>query len=216
VRPDGTIVSGDEAVAGNEELPVDRPAVPDLPGADVQPSELLAAVPSGTAPDPIGEAIGADTTATTGSTQLTALAEAPAASPAANIDPTIVAPIPVARPTDRSTLGGGANQAVAAARPVALTPQPAATASSASVGGSGPYVQLSSQPTQDDAQTSLRATQNRLSSLLAGRSLAIRPVNLGAKGTWYRVVLPVDSFQEATQTCASLKANGVDCVPIGG
>ena len=52
--------------------------------------------------------------------------------------------------------------------------------------------------------------------LLAGRNLAIRPVDLGAKGTWYRVVLPVDSFPEATQTCASLKANGVDCVPIGG
>jgi cell division protein FtsN len=77
-------------------------------------------------------------------------------------------------------------------------------------------VQLSSQPTEGDAASSLRSTQNRLSGLLNGRSLAVRQVDLGAKGTWYRVVLPVDSFQEATQTCASLKANGVDCVPIGG
>ncbi len=92
--------------------------------------------------------------------------------------------------------------------------QPAAQAPAAS--GRGPYVQLSSQPTEGDAQSSLRTTQNRLSGLLAGRSLAVRQVDLGAKGTWYRIVLPVDSFQEATQTCASLKANGVDCVPIGG
>lgn len=209
VRPDGTIVSGDEAVAGNEELPVDRPSVPDLPGADVQPSELLAAVPSGTAPD----ATAGGTAAAAGSTDVAALAST-APTPAANIDPTIVAPIPLARPADRSTLNGGANQRAAATQPAAQAAD--LTAPAATTGGSGPYVQLSSQPTQADAQNSLRATQNRLSGLLAGRSLAVRQVDLGPKGTWYRVVLPVDSFQEATQTCASLKANGVDCVPIGG
>jgi hypothetical protein len=213
VRPDGTIVSGDEAVAGNEELPVDRPAVPELPGADVQPSELLAAVPDAAA-DPIAAAIdtGSDPAAVD-PTQVSALAPT---GPAPTIDPSIVAPVPVARPTDRSVLGGGSNQQVAVAapsQPVQLVEAPAAQPQSS---GSGPYVQLSSQPTQGDAASSLRSTQNRLSGLLNGRSLAVRQVNLGAKGTWYRVVLPVDSFQEATQTCASLKANGVDCVPIGG
>ena len=44
VRPDGTIVSGDDAVAGAEALPVERPNVPDVPGADVEPSDLLDAV----------------------------------------------------------------------------------------------------------------------------------------------------------------------------
>jgi len=204
VRPDGTIVSGDEAVAGNEELPVDRPTVPDLPGADVQPSELLAAVPAGdTVPEP-----------TSGTDTATVAAVTPT-EPAATIDPTIVAPTPAARPTDRSILGGGANQRTASA-PAATASQPVDLVAPAATGGSGPYVQLSSQPSAADAQASLRATQNRLSGLLAGRSLAVRQVDLGAKGTWYRVVLPVDSFQEATQTCASLKANGVDCVPIGG
>jgi hypothetical protein len=175
----------------------------------VQPSELLAALPGSA--DAAASAVAAEVEETA-STQLSALTETPPSG--ATIDPTIVAPIPVGRPTDRSTLNGGANQAVAA-RPVDLGTQPVAAAPVAS-GGSGPYVQLSSQPTEPDAQSSLRATQNRLSGLLAGRSLAVRQVNLGAKGTWYRVVLPVDSFQEATQTCASLKANGVDCVPIGG
>lgn len=209
VRPDGTIVSGDEAVAGNEELPVDRPAVPDLPGADVQPSELLAAVANGAAADPIGAA-----GATADPAGLSALADT---GPAPTVDPSIVAPIPAARPADRSVLGGGSNQAVAAVQPtqpVELVAAPATHAPVAS--GSGPYVQLSSQPTQGDAESSLGITQNRLSGLLAGRSLAVRQVDLGAKGTWYRIVLPVQSFQEATQTCAALKANGVDCVPIGG
>lgn len=216
VRPDGTIVSGDEAVAGNEELPVDRPAVPDLPGADVQPSELLAAVPDAAA-DPIGAAITTDPEPAADATQLSALAET---GPAPTIDPSIVAPVPVARPADRSVLGGGSNQTVAAVEPTQAVDlgveAPAAQAPAPAASGSGPYVQLSSQPTEGDAQSSLRTTQSRLAGLLAGRSLAVRQVNLGAKGTWYRVVLPVDSFQEATQTCASLKANGVDCVPIGG
>lgn len=213
VRPDGTIVSGDEAVAGNEELPVDRPAVPDLPGADVQPSELLASVPDAAA-DPIAAAISTGTDPAVDPAQVSALAPT---GPAPTIDPNIVAPVPVARPADRSVLGGGSNQRVAATQPtqaIDLVQAPASQAPAAS--GSGPYVQLSSQPTQGDAAASMRSTQNRLSGLLNGRSLAVRQVDLGAKGTWYRVVLPVDSFQEATQTCASLKANGVDCVPIGG
>lgn len=224
VRPDGTIVSGDEAVAGNEALPVDRPTVPDLPGADVQPSELLAAVPNVAIADPIGDAINTETPAAIDGTQLSAITE-----PAPSVDPTIVAPVPVARPADRSVLGGGANQVVAAAQPTQPTQPidlvqapavqlaaPLAQPAAPVAGGSGPYVQLSSQPTADGAQGSLSAAQTRLSGLLAGRSLAVRQVDLGAKGTWYRVVLPVESFQEATQTCASLKANGVDCVPIGG
>lgn len=42
VRPDGTIVSGDESVAGSSILPVDRPNVPEVPGAETASPELLA------------------------------------------------------------------------------------------------------------------------------------------------------------------------------
>ena len=34
VRPDGTIVSGDDALAGGEALPIDRPNVPSVPSAE--------------------------------------------------------------------------------------------------------------------------------------------------------------------------------------
>lgn len=212
VRPDGTIVSGDDAVAGSSALPVDRPNLPDNPGAEVSPSPLLDAVVASNTP--------ADTT------QLAAIDPAdpvPVAETTTNVlDPSIVPPIPMARPTDRSVLGGGVNQRVAATSssgPVDLTGGDVAPVASnaptiSSAGGS--YVQLSSQPTSADAQSSLRTTQNRLSGVLNGRSLEIRQVDLGAKGIWYRVVLPTGSFSEATQTCASFKANGTDCVAING
>lgn len=207
VRPDGTIVSGDDAVAGSEELPVDRPNVPQIAGAETQPSELLASIPStSTALD----ATSAQTPLVTDTTELAALAPTDVGQSAA-INPNIVAPVPLARPTNRSALASGAATQTATTQPAAPAQQAAPVAS-----GSGPYVQLSSQPNQNAAQSALNTTQSRLSNLLAGRSLAIRSVDLGARGTWYRVVLPVSSFQEATQTCASLKANGVDCVPIGG
>jgi hypothetical protein len=127
----------------------------------------------------------------------------------------------MARPANRSTLNGGSAPRVAAADPNApldLTAgaAPAAAPQAPVASSGGAYVQLSSQPTSGDAQASLRTTQNRLSSILNGRSLEIRQVDLGARGVWYRVVLPVNSFSEATQTCASFKANGTDCVPING
>lgn len=43
VRPDGTIVSGDDSVAGNAILPVARPVVPEVPGAETASPELAAA-----------------------------------------------------------------------------------------------------------------------------------------------------------------------------
>lgn len=42
VRPDGTIVSGEESVAGSAILPVARPNVPEVPGAETASPELLA------------------------------------------------------------------------------------------------------------------------------------------------------------------------------
>ena len=52
--------------------------------------------------------------------------------------------------------------------------------------------------------------------MLNGAQLEVRREDLGSKGVWYRVVLPVDSFRATTQTCASIKSNGVDCVAING
>jgi len=203
VRPDGSIVNGDDAVAGSEALPVDRPNVPTIAGADVQPSELLASVPS-------------DTASVSSETPAAGAADAVASinpSPGAVLDPTIVAPIPMARPRDRSAMVGGSKWKASAS---AAAPAASASASQTNVSTSNvAYAQLSSQKTIEDAQNSLTAAQRKLGRLLGGASLEIRRVDLGARGVWYRVVLPTNSFQDATQACATIKANGSDCVPNG-
>lgn len=210
VRPDGTIVSGDEAVAGNEVLPVDRPSVPNLPGADVQPSELLATLPTNDA---------APTSAATAATDATgALAAVATEAPTATAGDSLVpgstvttasgasAPVPMPAPNRQALASRVAAAPAAVEAPVAAAP------AAVSSGGSGPYVQLSSQPSEADARAALARLQPRV----GGAALQIRQVDLGAKGVWYRVVLPTSSFQEATQVCATIKANGNDCLPING
>ncbi len=49
VRPDGTIVSGDDSVAGSTILPVARPNVPEVPGAETASPELRASMEPTTA-----------------------------------------------------------------------------------------------------------------------------------------------------------------------
>lgn len=214
VRPDGSIVSGDEA--GSEALPVDRPNLPSLPstGGDTQATDLLASVQSGT------DSAATETPAATAAPQdAAAQLAAIEPSPGNVIDPNIVAPVPMPRVVDRSSLNsnsGGA--ATASAEPAPLDISGGSSGSEPRVvsGGSGTYVQLSSQRSQEEASAALRRTQQRLGSVVNGGALEIRRVDLGAKGIWYRVVLPTSSFQEATQACATIKANGGDCVAING
>lgn len=256
VRPDGTIVSGDEAVAGIEALPVERPNVPDLPGEDMAPSDLLAAVAEAEPPaaaeenvDPINAIVaeaaeaaeaaqpGATTPAATAPLAVAALDPATTPDTTAAIETTpavfdasIVSPVPMPRPADRSRLTGGAPQgqfaavaapAVTANDPASLplvdltTPTAAAPATQVS-SRSGAYVQLSSQPSEAEAQRSLQALQSRLATTLNGAALEIRQVEIPGRGTWYRVALPQPSFQDATSTCATIKSNGGDCVAING
>ncbi len=227
VRPDGTIVPGDEAVAGNEVLPVARPSVPQIDGAQVQPSELLASAETGNVqPDAIAAAIAGDTpvTAQVDPNAVSALVASAqpsaAASMPASFDATKIAPAPLARPSDRSTMVGGANRAVdltaaieeTPATPVAAAPTPAAS----SGGQSGPYVQIAAQRSEGEAQASLRNAQSRFGSLFGGAQPYIQRADLGQKGIYYRVRIPASSLQEASSICSSIKANGGDCMASGG
>jgi hypothetical protein len=241
VRPDGTIVSGDDAVAGTALLPVDRPDLPEIAGAE--PLETANAEQGGSggqAPDPLSALVADSVDAPSSpATEQAPLAE-PAPLQVAEIetpettptvfDASLVAPLPMPRPGNRERMVGGSLRASAftsepesAPRDIGLN-APASTplASLAteqpvvSTSRGGAYVQLSSQKTESDARSSLRATERRMAGMLNGASLEIRRVDLGAKGVWYRVVLPVRSFQDATQTCAAIKSNGGDCVAING
>ena len=109
VRPDGTIVSADDSVAGSAILPVARPNVPTVPGAETASPELLAtaaadastpaaATPAETAtPTPEPAAAPAVTPVTPGST-------VPAVDLAGNPLPGKTAPVPMIRPAGLAAL----------------------------------------------------------------------------------------------------------------
>jgi hypothetical protein len=233
VRPDGTIVSGDDAVAGAALLPVDRPNVPEIEGVEPVETSAVASVDATGSDDPLAALVGESGVATASPleepTPLEVAAVGTAQTTPAVFDASIVAPLPMPRPQSRERMVGGnlaaavALEPEAAPRDIGVNP-PASTPLVALAAGQsaptstqgGAYVQLSSQKTEGDAQASLRATQQRMSGMLNGARLEIRRVDLGAKGVWYRVVLPVNSFQDATQTCAAIKSRGGDCVAING
>jgi hypothetical protein len=231
VRPDGTIVSGDDAVAGAEALPVDRPNVPEVPTSG-ETTNLLDDTTS-------VAAIDTATAATTSTEPLTPDAGSVLDSGTASafIDPTAVAPTPMQFPV-RSVASAPARTETTTSQaqepsPISLTgaqtpngqidllggtiEQPQAVASAAPVdsGNAAAYVQLSSSPSQADAQASLRTLTNRFGSLFGGRDLVIQSADLGQKGTWYRVKYPAGSLADAQSVCASIKANGGDCIVSG-
>ncbi len=238
VRPDGTIVSGDDAVAGGEELPVDRPNVPSVPSAEstnLLGNDSPTAAASAPALSPSTQPLAPSTS---DSTQVADVAPV--------IDPTAVAPVPMQFPVHaaasasqpRSTapanssvnalvgaqtpngqidLLGGTPASSATRQVAAATPSPARTsAASDDGGGAAAYVQLSSQPSQADAQASARSMTSKYGALFGGGKLVIQQVDLGQKGVRWRVRLPTSSLTDATSICAQIKAQGGDCFATNG
>jgi hypothetical protein len=78
----------------------------------------------------------------------------------------------------------------------------------------GSYVvQVSSQKSEADAQSSWQQLQAKHASILGGQQASIRKVDLGDRGTFYRAQLgPYRTRNQATEICQSLKAAGGDCV----
>ena len=113
VRPDGTIVESESAVAGMDALPVDRPDVPEVPGESLQPSDLLEAAAQSVVVDPIAAVIAESLPATApGAAEEVASAD-PGTAPGAVPEPvTEGAPIEVA-----------SAETPAAVTPLALLPE---------------------------------------------------------------------------------------------
>ena len=80
-------------------------------------------------------------------------------------------------------------------------------------GGSGSYVQISSQRSEAEAQAAFRSAQSKFPTQLGSRQPVIRRVELGEKGTYFRAMAgPFGSPNEASELCGSLKAAGGDCI----
>src|SRR6185437_14589549 len=74
------------------------------------------------------------------------------------------------------------------------------------------HVQLSSQQSEAGAQASANTLQRKFGTLFNGAKLSIIKVDLGAKGIYYRVIMPTSSLADAQQLCGSIKSSGGDCV----
>jgi len=73
------------------------------------------------------------------------------------------------------------------------------------------YVQLSSHRSESSAERAVKIHGLELKGLVSASLLKVYKVTLSS-GTWYRVVLPQDSRQEAEATCGKVKAAGHDCL----
>jgi hypothetical protein len=120
---------------------------------------------------------------------------APAPPPVRRDRPQAEAPLPAAAPTR-----------VAAANPAET---PAAARPSA-----GPFVQISSQPSQDAARNAFSDLQRRFPQVLGGRQSNIRSATVGER-TIYRVrVGGFGSRTDAIQFCERLRGAGGDCFVV--
>jgi cell division septation protein DedD len=100
--------------------------------------------------------------------------------------------------------------------PAAAQPARTRTAAippSADGAANGFVVQLSSQKTESEAQSSFRSLQAKFPNELGSRQPIIRRADLGSKGVFYRTMIgPFASAHEASQFCATYKAAGGQCV----
>jgi hypothetical protein len=74
------------------------------------------------------------------------------------------------------------------------------------------FVQLASVRSIEDANAKLASLTERFGDLFRGNALEIRSVDLGARGTYQRVVLPVKSRAESGEICTAIKEQGGDCI----
>jgi hypothetical protein len=83
----------------------------------------------------------------------------------------------------------------------------------AAVAGGSYTVQVSSQRSEADAQSTYRGLQAKFPNILGGREPIIRRADLGDKGIYYRVqVGPFGTVEQASELCNGLKAAGGQCI----
>jgi hypothetical protein len=211
VKPDGTIVSSDavpapgDAPASADTAPTasNVPAVPPIPTND--DTAAIAGGKSGQelpiTPDP------------------NAASGEPAAAPAPAPAKTAAAPTPTPSPQPKTAPRiASANTA----GPIDLTPgtgKPSTDVASAGqtsgalpVVAGGTLVQVSSQRSEDAANATFRDLQARYPNILGGYTPDIKKIDLGDRGTYYRVRVGPFSSANAQNLCGALKNAGGACI----
>ena len=232
VRPDGTIVSGEDGVAGAAILPVDRPNVPAVPGADAGNTQLLASAgatastPATTAPvTPTAAAPAPTAAALVPGTEIAVVdaagapvagksAPVPYSRPASVGDAPPTGPVNAVVETPQAGLESLPTAAPSQGLAAAAAPAPEVPAAAAASTNAPAYAQLSSQRSPEVAQQVARDLTAKYASILNGAQLEITRADLGDRGVYYRVRVPAASREYAAQFCATVVANGGDCVAM--
>lgn len=93
------------------------------------------------------------------------------------------------------------------------TPDAQKTAAAGATGGNGAFVQLAAFKSPTDVAASWAAMQRKHPELLADLSLTMRPVDLGDRGLFYRLLAgPLPDVAAARKLCTALQARGQDCL----
>ena len=98
--------------------------------------------------------------------------------------------------------------------PSPASPRHAGRETAAEVSSRGGYaVQVASERSVVQAHASFRAIRAKFPNQLDGREPIVRRVDLGAKGSYYRVMVgPFGSIEKAARMCGTLKAAGCKCL----
>jgi outer membrane biosynthesis protein TonB len=130
--------------------------------------------------------------------------------------PVVAAPLPVTpkpTPAPAAPKPAPVQQAMTAPPPPPKpTPAPVeATPAAAPPAGAG-LLQIGAYKSEAEANTAWKTYKGKHSSLLSGLSPDVKQVDLGAKGTWYRLRIVAGSKDDASSLCTKLKGEGGDCL----
>ncbi|MBI2716330.1 MAG: SPOR domain-containing protein [Rhizobiales bacterium] len=180
-------------------VPPVRPAAPAAPPQQQPPSRVVSSASPAVDPEPVTPPARRQPVTRVTPTVAQHQAAAPANAPL-SLSPDAPAPARVAP----------ARAATPAVRTAAVAPTQVAPAAAS---GGGYAVQVSSHPSEAEAQAAFRGLQGKYPGQLGGKQPLIRKVDLGAKGIYYRVMVgPFATGNEASTLCSSLKAAGGQCI----
>ncbi|MGE0282786.1 MAG: SPOR domain-containing protein [Rhizobiaceae bacterium] len=114
--------------------------------------------------------------------------------------------------TEQITTGATKPSAPATPEPATVAAVPAALEKPATAPVAGGWsIQVSSQPSEDGANKSLKDISRKYAGVIGDRSPNIVKAEVDGKGTMYRVRIPASSRDEAIRLCGDLKAAGGSC-----
>lgn len=137
----------------------------------------------------------------TGQVSMDFRGEAPEPLPANAVEP-VSAPV---SPQPASAAPTSAAQTV--------IPASAAPATNATPAGKN-LLQIGSYKSQAEADSAWSIFKAKHAELLAGKTSTVRQVDLGSRGTWYRLLVVTGDESGAASLCDKLKADGDACLPV--